>query len=163
MPCAWTAICRKGPSFTVTRFPLLLLRRPSWLRLSVIAWSGSGILCFRFIDWPPTRDTARLIISRPCASMGHLLYTANRSLRFGMLPYRRRCWHSCWERTPKNPFENLRNRRSRAGTSENQPARFLRYNRCMALRLMVFTAHPDDEAGSFGGSLRLYSERKVQT
>ena len=33
----------------------------------------------------------------------------------------------------------------------------------MSLRLMVITAHPDDEAGSFGGSLRLYSERKVET
>ena len=33
----------------------------------------------------------------------------------------------------------------------------------MSLRLMVITAHPDDEAGSFGGSLRLYSERQVET
>ena len=33
----------------------------------------------------------------------------------------------------------------------------------MPLRLMAITAHPDDEAGSFGGSLRLYSERKVET
>jgi LmbE family N-acetylglucosaminyl deacetylase len=33
----------------------------------------------------------------------------------------------------------------------------------MPLRLMVITAHPDDEAGSFGGSLRLYGERKVET
>ena len=31
------------------------------------------------------------------------------------------------------------------------------------LRMMVITAHPDDEAGSFGGSLRLYSERGVET
>ena len=30
-------------------------------------------------------------------------------------------------------------------------------------RLMVVTAHPDDEASSFGGSLRLYRERGVQT
>jgi LmbE family N-acetylglucosaminyl deacetylase len=33
----------------------------------------------------------------------------------------------------------------------------------MPLRLMVITAHPDDEAGGFGGVLRLYSERKVET
>jgi LmbE family N-acetylglucosaminyl deacetylase len=33
----------------------------------------------------------------------------------------------------------------------------------MSLRLMVITAHPDDEAGSFGGSLRLYGARKVET
>jgi LmbE family N-acetylglucosaminyl deacetylase len=33
----------------------------------------------------------------------------------------------------------------------------------MPLRLMVITAHPDDEAGGFGGSLRLYSERKAET
>src|SRR6266852_7476854 len=31
------------------------------------------------------------------------------------------------------------------------------------LRMMVITAHPDDEASSFGGSLRLYSERGVET
>jgi LmbE family N-acetylglucosaminyl deacetylase len=31
------------------------------------------------------------------------------------------------------------------------------------LRLMVVTAHPDDEASSFGGSLRLYRERGVET
>lgn len=31
------------------------------------------------------------------------------------------------------------------------------------LRLMVITAHPDDEAGNFGGSLRLYRERGVET
>lgn len=30
-------------------------------------------------------------------------------------------------------------------------------------RMMVVTAHPDDEASSFGGSLRLYSERGVET
>jgi LmbE family N-acetylglucosaminyl deacetylase len=30
-------------------------------------------------------------------------------------------------------------------------------------RLMVVTAHPDDEASSFGGSLRLYRERGVET
>jgi LmbE family N-acetylglucosaminyl deacetylase len=30
-------------------------------------------------------------------------------------------------------------------------------------RLMVVTAHPDDEASSFGGSLRLYGERGVET
>ena len=29
--------------------------------------------------------------------------------------------------------------------------------------MMVVTAHPDDEASSFGGSLRLYSERGVET
>jgi LmbE family N-acetylglucosaminyl deacetylase len=33
----------------------------------------------------------------------------------------------------------------------------------MPLRLMVITAHPDDEAGSFGGSLRLYGERNAET
>ncbi len=31
------------------------------------------------------------------------------------------------------------------------------------LRMMVVTAHPDDEASSFGGSLRLYREREVET
>jgi LmbE family N-acetylglucosaminyl deacetylase len=31
------------------------------------------------------------------------------------------------------------------------------------LRMMVITAHPDDEAGSFGGSLRLYHDRGVET
>jgi LmbE family N-acetylglucosaminyl deacetylase len=30
-------------------------------------------------------------------------------------------------------------------------------------RLMVITAHPDDEAGNFGGSLRLYRDRGVET
>src|SRR2546422_11634062 len=33
----------------------------------------------------------------------------------------------------------------------------------MPLRLMVITAHPDDEAGGFGGVLRLYRERQVET
>ena len=37
-----------------------------------------------------------------------------------------------------------------------------RYNPDM-LRMMVVTAHPDDEAGSFGGSLCLYRERGVET
>ncbi len=31
------------------------------------------------------------------------------------------------------------------------------------LRLLCITAHPDDEAGGFGGSLRLYRERGVET
>ncbi len=31
------------------------------------------------------------------------------------------------------------------------------------LRMMVITAHPDDEAGGFGGSLRLYHDRGVET
>jgi LmbE family N-acetylglucosaminyl deacetylase len=31
------------------------------------------------------------------------------------------------------------------------------------LRLMVVTAHPDDEAGAFGGTLRLYADRGVET
>ena len=31
------------------------------------------------------------------------------------------------------------------------------------LRLMVITAHPDDEAGGFGGSLRVYADRGVET
>ena len=31
------------------------------------------------------------------------------------------------------------------------------------LRMMVITAHPDDEAGGFGGSLRLYRDRGVET
>ena len=31
------------------------------------------------------------------------------------------------------------------------------------LRLMCITAHPDDEAGSFGGSLRSYHDRGVET
>jgi LmbE family N-acetylglucosaminyl deacetylase len=30
-------------------------------------------------------------------------------------------------------------------------------------RMMVITAHPDDEAGNFGGSLRLYHDRGVET
>jgi LmbE family N-acetylglucosaminyl deacetylase len=40
--------------------------------------------------------------------------------------------------------------------------RALRYNPCMR-RMMVVTAHPDDEASSFGGSLCLYSARGVET
>ena len=36
------------------------------------------------------------------------------------------------------------------------------YNPCMQ-RMMVVTAHPDDEASSFGGSLCLYRERGVET
>jgi LmbE family N-acetylglucosaminyl deacetylase len=31
------------------------------------------------------------------------------------------------------------------------------------LRMMVVTAHPDDEASSFGGSLRLYQEHGAET
>lgn len=31
------------------------------------------------------------------------------------------------------------------------------------LRLMCITAHPDDEAGGFGGTLRLYADRGVET
>jgi LmbE family N-acetylglucosaminyl deacetylase len=31
------------------------------------------------------------------------------------------------------------------------------------LRMMCVTAHPDDEAGNFGGALRLYHERGVET
>jgi len=31
------------------------------------------------------------------------------------------------------------------------------------LRMMIVTAHPDDEASSFGGSLRFYSDRGVET
>jgi LmbE family N-acetylglucosaminyl deacetylase len=31
------------------------------------------------------------------------------------------------------------------------------------LRLLAITAHPDDEAGNFGGSLRLYRDRGVET
>src|SRR6202521_4126282 len=31
------------------------------------------------------------------------------------------------------------------------------------LRLMCITAHPDDEAGGFGGSLRLYHDRGIET
>ncbi|MDP9162436.1 MAG: PIG-L family deacetylase [Acidobacteriota bacterium] len=31
------------------------------------------------------------------------------------------------------------------------------------LRLMCVTAHPDDEAGGFGGSLRLYHDRGIET
>jgi len=31
------------------------------------------------------------------------------------------------------------------------------------LRLMVITAHPDDEAGGFGGALRVYADRGVET
>src|SRR3954463_16204292 len=31
------------------------------------------------------------------------------------------------------------------------------------LRLLCITAHPDDEAGGFGGSLLLYRERGVET
>lgn len=36
------------------------------------------------------------------------------------------------------------------------------YNPYM-LRMMCITAHPDDEAGGFGGSLRLYHDRAVET
>src|SRR6202035_761377 len=36
------------------------------------------------------------------------------------------------------------------------------YNNAM-LRLMCITAHPDDEAGGFGGTLRLYHDRGVET
>jgi LmbE family N-acetylglucosaminyl deacetylase len=38
----------------------------------------------------------------------------------------------------------------------------IRYNLRM-FRLMVITAHPDDEAGNFGGCLRLYRDRGAQT
>lgn len=38
----------------------------------------------------------------------------------------------------------------------------IRYNLRM-FRLMVITAHPDDEAGGFGGTLRLYRDRGVET
>jgi LmbE family N-acetylglucosaminyl deacetylase len=38
----------------------------------------------------------------------------------------------------------------------------IRYNLGM-FRLMVITAHPDDEAGNFGGSLRLYRDRGSET
>ncbi len=31
------------------------------------------------------------------------------------------------------------------------------------LRMMVITAHPDDEAGGFGGALRVYADRGVET
>src|SRR5579859_5182867 len=31
------------------------------------------------------------------------------------------------------------------------------------LRLLCFTAHPDDEAGGFGGALLQYAERGVET
>lgn len=31
------------------------------------------------------------------------------------------------------------------------------------LRLMCITAHPDDEASNFGGTLRLYADRRVET
>ena len=31
------------------------------------------------------------------------------------------------------------------------------------LRLMCITAHPDDEASNFGGTLRLYADRGVET
>jgi LmbE family N-acetylglucosaminyl deacetylase len=33
----------------------------------------------------------------------------------------------------------------------------------MARRLLCITAHPDDEAGGFGGALRLYAARGVET
>src|SRR6202035_2525132 len=36
------------------------------------------------------------------------------------------------------------------------------YNKSM-LRLMCITAHPDDEAGGFGGTLSLYHDRGVET
>ena len=38
----------------------------------------------------------------------------------------------------------------------------IRYNLRM-FRLMVITAHPDDEAGNFGGCLRLYRDHGAQT
>src|SRR5207248_5433080 len=31
------------------------------------------------------------------------------------------------------------------------------------LKLLCVTAHPDDEAGGFGGTLRLYADRGVET
>lgn len=34
---------------------------------------------------------------------------------------------------------------------------------CAMLRVMCITAHPDDEAGNFGGCLRLYADRGVET
>lgn len=42
------------------------------------------------------------------------------------------------------------------------PLQPLGYNAAM-LRMMVVTAHPDDEAGAFGGTLRVYADRRVQT
>src|SRR5579862_4683061 len=33
----------------------------------------------------------------------------------------------------------------------------------LMLRLMCITAHPDDEAGGFGGTLREYADRGVET
>ena len=38
----------------------------------------------------------------------------------------------------------------------------IRYNQRM-FRLLCVTAHPDDETGTFGGSLRMYRERGVET
>ena len=42
------------------------------------------------------------------------------------------------------------------------PGGRIRYNLGM-FRLMCVTAHPDDEAGNFGGTLRTYSGREVET
>src|SRR5262249_62128729 len=38
-----------------------------------------------------------------------------------------------------------------------------RIKRKKMLRLLCFTAHPDDEAGGFGGTLLRYSERGIET
>src|SRR5690348_9049718 len=42
------------------------------------------------------------------------------------------------------------------------PKPAFRYNLCM-LRLMCVTAHPDDEAGGFGGTLLKYGAAGVET
>jgi N-acetylglucosamine malate deacetylase 2 len=74
-----------------------------------------------------------------------------------MRPCRRRYWSSCCRKRRLIPRFFLR--------SEYPKRSFIystRYNQFM-LRLMGVTAHPDDEAGNFGGTLRLYADRGVET
>jgi LmbE family N-acetylglucosaminyl deacetylase len=47
--------------------------------------------------------------------------------------------------------------------TQEAPPDETRIKRKKMLRLLCFTAHPDDEAGSFGGTLVRYAERGVET
>ncbi|HEY1271762.1 MAG TPA: PIG-L family deacetylase, partial [Terriglobales bacterium] len=49
------------------------------------------------------------------------------------------------------------------GQSRRPAKRTVRDTISAMLRLMCITAHPDDEAGAFGGTLRLYRDRGVET
>lgn len=63
-------------------------------------------------------------------------------------------------RTPARALSPREPRPPRRVPPKTIPA-FPVYNPCM--RLLCVTAHPDDEAASFGGSLRLYHDRGVET